>query len=271
MFKKFTYNGSFLDVVIDPDATAFLTAAGITDPTISSAINTLVIDLKSYGIWTKMHAIYPFVGGTATTHKWNLKNPLDTDAAFRLVFNGGWAHSANGIQGNGTNTYANTFYIQSSHLPSQDDLHISVYSRSNISESNKSEMAVRDQNITTTRTYIIFSRDLTTSFYVATNNTFVTFSDTNSLGHMIATRTASNFYAAYRNGLLASSSTVASIRRANYSLYIGGANLENIPQTGSFTAKQLAFASIGLGLSGTDSLNFYNAIQAFQTILGRQV
>ena len=32
-----------------------------------------------------MKAIYPFVGGTATTHKFNLKDPADINAAFRLV------------------------------------------------------------------------------------------------------------------------------------------------------------------------------------------
>ena len=94
----------------DPDAQAFITAAGITDPIQQNAINQLVLDLKGYSIWTKFKALYPFVGGTATTHKFNLKNPLDTDTAFRLVFNGGWTHNSNGITGNGTNTTANTFF-----------------------------------------------------------------------------------------------------------------------------------------------------------------
>ena len=218
-----------------------------------------------------MHAIYPFVGGTATTHKWKLKNPLDTNDAFRLVFNGGWTHSANGIQGNGTNGYADTFYQQTLHLPSQDDLHISIYSRSNLSESTVGEMAVRDTAGATTRTYIVLARDLTTSYYVATNDNIPTYSDTNSLGHVITTRTSPSFYASYRNGVLSGSSTVASVRRANYKLYIAAPSLGNNIQPGSYSAKQFAFASIGLGLSGVDSLNFYNAIQAFQTTLGRNV
>lgn len=47
---------------VDPDAQAFITAASITDPTQQSAINQLVVDLKGYNVWTKMKAIYPFVG-----------------------------------------------------------------------------------------------------------------------------------------------------------------------------------------------------------------
>ena len=37
----------------DADAQAFITAAAITDATQQSAINTLVVDLNTYGIWTK--------------------------------------------------------------------------------------------------------------------------------------------------------------------------------------------------------------------------
>jgi hypothetical protein len=94
---------------VDADATAFITAAGITNLTQASAINTLVNDLKTYGLWTKMKALYPFVGGTATSHKFNLKDPRDLDAAFRLVFTGGWTHTSTGAKPNGTTGYANTY------------------------------------------------------------------------------------------------------------------------------------------------------------------
>ena len=94
---------------LDPDAQAFLTAAGITDATISGAIDTLVIQMKADNIWTKMKAIYPLVGGTDNTHKWNLKNPTDSDPAFRLTFNGGITHDVNGITSNGVNGYAETY------------------------------------------------------------------------------------------------------------------------------------------------------------------
>ena len=113
----------------DTDALAFFSAAGITDNTQKLAVDKLVKDLKSYGLWTKMYAIYPFVGGTATTHKFNLKNPVDSDGAYRLVFNGGWVHSSTGILGNGTNTYANT-KVPMNLLP-QNSAHLSIYSRTN--------------------------------------------------------------------------------------------------------------------------------------------
>lgn len=70
----------------DSDAEAFFTAASITDDTQKTAVNQLVLDLKAAGVWTKSKVIYPFVGGTTGTHKYNLKNPLDTDGAFRITF-----------------------------------------------------------------------------------------------------------------------------------------------------------------------------------------
>ena len=61
----------------DADVIAFIKATGITDGTEFSAINYLVLDLKNKGLWTKINTLYPFVGGTATTHKYNLKDPRD--------------------------------------------------------------------------------------------------------------------------------------------------------------------------------------------------
>ena len=52
---------------IDQDVTNFILASGISDSVQTSAIETLVSDLKSYGLWTKMKAIYPFVGGSAAS------------------------------------------------------------------------------------------------------------------------------------------------------------------------------------------------------------
>jgi hypothetical protein len=112
----------------DTDSQAFINAAAITDSTQQTAINNLVVGLKADGTWTKMKAIYPFVGGTATTHKYNLKDPRDLNAAFRLTFNGGWTHSANGALGNGVNNSAQTSINALNNL-SEASYNYSVYSR----------------------------------------------------------------------------------------------------------------------------------------------
>lgn len=113
---------SFMKPVgIDPDALAFFSATGITDDTQKNAVNTLVKDLKGYGLWSSMAAIYPFVGGTATAHKYNLKTPQDTDAAYRLVFYGDWTHNSlggkNNITDSNRNVYADTKFLCNSLNP----------------------------------------------------------------------------------------------------------------------------------------------------------
>ena len=117
----------------DPDAQLFITNAAITDPTQQNAINGLVTSLKGYGVWTKMKALYPFVGGTASQHKFNLKNPLDTNAAYRLTFSGGWTHNSNGISGNAINTTSSTFLVANSVLTAANGS-LSVYCRNTINE-----------------------------------------------------------------------------------------------------------------------------------------
>lgn len=112
---------------IDESAKAFLDAEGITDENVRTEINKHVKKLKYYEIWDEMDVIYPFAGTTAATQRRNLKNPADLDSAFRLVFNGGWTHSATGAKPNGTNAYANTFYNPATQGFSNTNAHIGIY------------------------------------------------------------------------------------------------------------------------------------------------
>lgn len=57
----------------DDDAEAFLALAGITNSTISNAVNDLVLGLKATNIWSKADAIFPFVGGTSNSTRINLR------------------------------------------------------------------------------------------------------------------------------------------------------------------------------------------------------
>ena len=105
---------------VDPDAQAFITAAAITNPTQQAAINTLVVDLKGYNIWTKFKAIYPIVGGVASSHAVNLKTP----GTFNLTFGTGWTHNSNGMTS--LNTFAQTG-IQPSTVLGLNDSHLSYF------------------------------------------------------------------------------------------------------------------------------------------------
>lgn len=265
--------------VSDPDAQAFLTAAAITNPTIRTAVNQLVIDLKAYGIWKKMKAIYPFVGGTASTHKFNLKNPLDTDAAFRLTFFGGWVHSTTGAKPNGTNAYAETYFIPSVQLTTNfGSAH--YYSRTGTAEPTVSDFngivigaRATGDNDTFALTIKTNPSNFTQFFFSASGTT------TNQFARSIDTL-GTGFYSGalsvtgskiYRNGVNTTSINLSFTRNTpNVSLYIGAINNKNTGPT-DLTAKESALAAIGDSLTDTENANYNLAVTAFETTLGRNV
>ena len=101
---------------LDTDVVNFLTATGIVDTGIITALNDFILDVKSNGLYSRIKAMYVFLGGTSFTHKFNFINPLDTNAAFRLVFSYGFTHSSSGIAPNGTTSFAQTFLVPNTEL-----------------------------------------------------------------------------------------------------------------------------------------------------------
>lgn len=249
-----TSSNSF--VILDADAQAFLTASAITDATITTAINVLTVGFKSNGLWNKMHAIYPFVGGTSTTHKWNLKNPLDTDAAFRLTFFGGLTHNSNGITGNAVNAYALT------HLNAQTTIlnngAIGVYVRTNVSENGYDFT-----NIIGGTEQSVISRWGDNKFYVNSGSaTYPNTANTDSRG--LFSMTYNGTVKGYKNNTSVISETKAS-SGANNTFKISGTGF------GNYSSKNYAFAYISDELNASEITSLYSYIQAFQTTLSRQV
>jgi hypothetical protein len=245
----------------DPDAQAFITAAAITDPTQQAAINTLVVDLKGYNVWTKFKAIYPMVGGTATTHKFNLKNPLNTDAAFRLFFSGGVTHSSNGVQFGGVNGSADTF-LASNGLLAQNSTHFSAYSRTN---NTSGGYMVANGNAGASGECKIFARWFDNNCYTGVN----TFgqsptANSDSRGYFIANRSSATQHSVVIRGTKTDFNTNSSGLNTNTFRICSAIGV-------AFDNKEIAFASIGDGLTATELGNLNTAVVAFQTTLGRNV
>jgi hypothetical protein len=264
LFTPFAYIRN-KGIVLDANAAAFLAAAGITDPTITSAINTLVIDMKDEGLWTKMIAIYPFVGGTATTHKFNLKDPRDLDAAYRLAFSGGITHSSTGIVGNGTNGYYDTFINASTNL-SQNNTSVSVYTRNNAAEEAVDIGYLRLSPLVGLQ---LNSRDTSNLILTRINSATVqSVSNTDSRGFFSISRTSSSSAVISKNTTQTSGATT-SAAAPSYKIFGLCFNLNNSP--GFYTTREQAYASLGQGLSDSELDTYYDIVQAFQTTLGRQV
>ena len=265
----------------DADAQAFITATGISG-TNASAINTLVIDLKAASIWTKMHALYPIIGGSATSHKINLKDPRDLDAAFRIVFNGGWTHSSNGALPNGTNAYANTFFVPSSHL-TLHNAHMGYYSRTSGMAATTTGLMGANENsgiYDGLDSFVIYRA--TTSIQVTQNAELllsnIGFStQTNSQGFWVNSRTSATATTLklFKNGISLNNATTSPAGQSlnTNSLYIGAIRQMTIaaPYAGNYSNCECAFSSIGDGLTDAEALSLYNAVQTFNTTLARNV
>jgi hypothetical protein len=258
--------------IYDANAQAFITAAGITDAIQQRAITVFVLALKSASIWTKFVAIYPMVGGTATTHKYNLKNPLDTNAAFRLVFLGGWTHSSTGALPNGTTGYADTVIFPSISL-SANSGHLSYYSRTNSAVTNEIPMGVTLPLGGTGLNLVIRRNTDVNSFRateVATAAGLVNSTSSDSRGLTSGSITASNSRKIYKNGsLLATNSSTITWARSSQKIFLGAANESGTANY--FTDKECAFAGIASGLSDAEESSLYTAVQAMQTSLFRNV
>jgi hypothetical protein len=240
----------------DPDAQAFITAAAITDATQQAAINTLVVDLKGYSIWTKMKALYPFVGGTNSQHAWNLKDTT----TYKITWYGGVTSSANGILGNGTNGYGDTFLANN--VMAQSNAHISVYSRTDY-QGTVSDIASYSNQFGS----FMYIRSAGNNFEGQVNaGTRVNVSNTDSRGLFLTTRTTAISQTGQKNTTQYVTASVPTNHIASTFklLRTGDASAEYSP-------RNLAFASIGDGLTDAEALNFYTAVQAFQTTLNRQI
>jgi hypothetical protein len=257
-----------LIVPFDPDALAFLTAAGITDSTITAAIDTLVKSLKAQSLWSKFRYIYPFVGGTANTNKFNLKDPQDTNAAFRLQFFGGVTHT-NGFNPNGTNGYADTFCVPSVNGIINNE-HICIASNTNNTPvPNDSIDCGSFQGLTTSTLLAIRNGSSKNLFSSRMNAASVQVTNTDANGVYLGTKQAFNVLNIYKNGALSNTGASAGSMSTN-KIFIGNTSTgTNQVYSSGWCNQNYTFASYGDGLSATEVANYTTIINNFNSALGR--
>jgi hypothetical protein len=253
-------------------AETFITNAGITDPTEISAINTLVSDLDTANLLTEFYAAYPHVGGTSTSNMYNLVNPEDSDAAFRLSFNGGWTFASNGATPNGVNAYANTHLDPSLVLNETDLAAWGYYSKTGTAISNEYVMGVTDG--VNGGIQLIARRDGNFSYALSDFST-VSYRGANSsnlrngVGFFIGTQQGLNAKL-FVNGLEKGVNTYENVPVKNIStgdVYLGAINL--VGDASNFTGKRCVFSFISKKLTDAQVLSLDNIVQTFQTNLGR--
>lgn len=261
-------------VQVDADWLAYynrvITAGGLLSTTEQTATQKLVKDLKDYGIWTKMKAIYPMVGASAAACAQNLKS-----LSFTGTFTSNWTFASSGITPNGTSDFMNTGLNASTNLTT-NNVHLSFYSNINQSKTgfpvdigaNNSPSSLPTDN------YLQLAvRRSTGAVFEAnryTSGIAVSFSTSDSRGLTLGSRTTNTSNKIYKNGTLQATATSDNLSvNPNLNIYIGATNQANT--AGNFSNITCAFASIGDGLTDTEAGNFYTLVQAFQTTLSRNV
>lgn len=263
--QSFYYNSAYSN-----EANTYLYSTQITGTTQVSAINTLINGLKANNLWSKMKAVYPFVtdktlqADMAAQMKFNLVNPQDTDAAFRLAFSGGWTYSTNGAQPNGTNGYADTKLVPSG-TTAQNSLHISAYLRTDITQN--SVVIGGYDGVVETSIYPRFTGNIIYSA-INSNTSASAGASSSSLGNFIASRLISTQENTYI-GNTKLTRTQSSLNNLTRSIFIGALNY--LGGANVYSSRQTSFASIGDGLTDAEAALLYQLVQQFQTDLSRQV
>jgi hypothetical protein len=260
-------------IASDADAYNFLTVANVSGIAEQIAINTLVVELKSYGIWNKMKAIYPMVGqpGISSSFEVYLKDPTK----FRGTFYGGWTFSSTGAAPNGSTGYMDTNFLPSTSF-TNNNTHISIYSRTDASAGSACLIGT-SKNANAIPLITIYARDsiagYTMDAYSYVGGRISVTSAISSAAFLINTRTSSTTFKAFRNGTqfgaTNTNENLNNITTCDRPVFLGALNLNGT--AGQFSNYENAFASIGDGLTDTDAANLYTAVQRFQTTLGRQV
>lgn len=237
----------------DPDAQTFITAAGITDSTQKSAITQLVVDLKAANIWTKFRRLIPLVGGTASSCAVNLKSP----GTFDVTWFNGPVFNSSGV------TFNSSSYGEFGLIPSAIntlDSHISFYKIAGTG-------GYFDVGSLVGGSYGIIApyTDLRIRYYF-TNGELDTMV-TNAFGdYAVNTLPTGPLSKNYDNGVVMSPTSANAVQSA----------ITGQVRLGGFTGgpgsnSTYSFFTEGVGLTDAEQLARYNAIQKFQTSLGRQV
>lgn len=233
-----------------------------------NAVLSLVTNLQKNGLWDKMKAIYPFVGGSAASCAVNLVNNL-----YLGTFSSGWTFTSTGGTPSGANTYMLSNAFNPFLLLPQFNTSFSYYSRTN-NTSNGAELGIQqnpaapDNRITSIAYFSGNAQAALNSYPIGTILT----PSANTLGLWLINRTSNINMKFFRNGsqIGATNTAVETAALPNAILNFGTLSFNDGINYIS-TNRQCAFAHASIGLTDSEQLTFYNNIQTFQTALSRQV
>ena len=255
--------------ITDSDASAYVTAAALTSNVQKWAVDQYVQDLKAAGVWTKMKAIYPFLGGTAASHKWNLKDPRDLDAAYRIVFSGG-SHSATGYETDGVDDYGDTKFVSSTSGQTLSSAGVSVYS------TNHTKFSILEVwgDGAGDYTELAIAPFTGTACWVG-REPYAYFTDADRRGFYVANRNSATNTQAWKNGTKQLDAAQDNTTMVSAPIWLGVSH-STYYQVGNpwyaadtYHNALYTYAAAHTGMTDAEVANYTTAVNSFQRRLGR--
>jgi len=247
------------------DAQRFIDSSGITDVTEIAAVKQLVKDLQNSCLWSKMFAVYPMVGRSASSCKLNLIDPRDLNTSYRLVFHGGLTFDSTGMTGNGVNGYADPSFT-GQNFDSLMYGSYGIYLSKNLDE-HTCAMGMR---VEVSSNAISLAPRISNTAYCSFTSNQIASTNTDSRGIYIATRTSRTSSKTFKNNsVLATHNTFINSGSGYFKSLVLLARSEDNNTRGYFSNNTCGFAFFGAGLSDAESATMYTIINTFITTLGR--
>ncbi len=231
---------------------------------VKEGLDNFFVTAVTDGWKTDLRGCYLFFGGSAGAHAINIFNA----GTYNLTFVNTPTQGKDGTTFNGSSQYATTNgYIENTH-GTLNNTHVSSLT-SNVS-STGIDSYIGASSGTSQRIQIIHQTSGTVlqfSAYTSTNGAGRLETTTARNQFLIGSRTASNSYKIYANGVSIASATDSGGTRPTVQHYIGALNSSGSPT--NYVDGTFRFASMGLGLTDAKALSLYNALTTFNAILGR--
>ena len=230
-----------------------------------NAMDAAIVRFKAIG-WAKFDVINGYVNSTAQAHKWNWKNPLDTDAAFRQTFSG-ITNNASGITGNGSSSFVSTKFIPGTH-GNANDFHMMI----SISAGSPNGRHGCNSDSNANNLLFVPSLAANTDYFRCWgtgDDGQITAGNTTVAGRYGISRRAANDFEAYRNAASSGNKTGTTNVGAPPSteIYLCAENANGTP--GSFADHTVNFITIGKGLTDAEMAEVDDIMADFNTAVSR--
>jgi hypothetical protein len=265
MYPGVTPTPSATEIVTDPNAQTYVTtliANGALFLTNSRkiAINNLFIDLKNAGLYYKIYALYPMLGGVYQSIRWNAVLPGDSDAEFRLTQQGVVNISNLGVSGFLANTaYLNTFFNPTAQSIPNDNF--SMFSFVTVSGTSGYELGGASLNA-----WNGLGSNVSGNFYAEIQRTALTNLTTGGgLGFQAVSRIDNTNQIYVKDGGAATTTAIARTGGIpNVNLFIGAYN-----GVGQYSNKTLGTTGLAQGLTDVELADLRDIITTFETAYAR--